>query len=59
MKYFFAMVMIILMSFGNFMYVANNTLEGTKFTYINRQYVPKVLNFINSWLSVYMFGALG
>ena len=27
MRYFFAMVLIIIISFGNFMYVANNTLE--------------------------------
>ena len=59
MKYFFAMVLIIIVSFGNFMYVANSTLEGTDHTYIKREYVPKTLDFINSMLSVYMFGALG
>ena len=59
MRYFFAMVLIIIVSFGNFMFVANNTLEETKDTYIQRDYVPKSFDFVNSILSVYMFGALG
>jgi len=36
MRYFFAMVLIIMVSFGNFMYVANNTLEESGDTYISR-----------------------
>jgi hypothetical protein len=59
MRYFFAMVLIIMLSFGNFMYVANNTLEESGDSYIQREYVPKEYNFVNSVLSVYMFGALG
>ena len=59
MQYFFTMVLIILISFGNFMYVANNTLEESDKTYITHEYVPKAFNFFNSILSVYMFGALG
>ena len=61
MRYFFAMVLIIMLSFGNFMFVANNTLEESPgASYIQREYLPKKnFNFVNSVLSVYMFGALG
>ena len=64
MRYFFYMVLIILLAFGNFMYVAESTLEGevdstgTSLTLIDTQYAPKTFNFVNSVLSVYMFGAL-
>lgn len=34
MRYFFAMVLIIMISFGNFMFVANNTLEESGDSYI-------------------------
>lgn len=60
MRYFFAMVLVIMVAFGNFMFVANNTLEeNPDETYIQRDYVPKLFDLVNSILSVYMFGALG
>ena len=58
------MILLIVMAFSNFIYVANATLEGQDSksgvaeTYIHRQYMPKNLNYINSIASVYMLGVL-
>ena len=53
---FMLMVLIILTSFGSFLYVANRNLVGTKSAYLSRYfgYEP-----IDAVLSVYMLGALG
>lgn len=53
---FMLMVLIILLSFGSFLYVADRMQDGTGFSYLGEYFNSKA---IDSVVSVYMVGALG